>query len=408
MNVIIANIGEELLNGEVLNTDFQLLSSAVFRCGGNITKQVCLPDDPDVIKKEIKKYICDSDIIITTGGLGPTSDDLTKKTVAEIFNRNLVKNTKIYNTLKERYRFSSPPVTEASIREQSLLPEKAKVIFNTVGSAPGIFIEEGNKKVLMLPGPPCELEPMVKDGLRLLGFKEDGAFSEGRVNYICVSGMSESVVDSIMAEILKEKGNFSYGLRAKTGEVIIRLKTGGGEAAAALLEEIKKNFGSNMYSEKDERVENMIGELLTKHQKTVAVAESCTGGMLSEIITGISGSSKYFLGGYVTYCNNLKILDLGVSKDVLVSKGAVSSQCALQMARGCRRRATSDVAVSITGIAGPSGGTSDKPVGLVYVALDDGFVSRTEEFRFVGQRDQVRRKACYAALDLLRKYLIAE
>ncbi|MBN2190749.1 MAG: nicotinamide-nucleotide amidohydrolase family protein, partial [Candidatus Aureabacteria bacterium] len=224
-----------------------------------------------------------------------------------------------------------------------------------------------------------------------------------------VSGMSESVVDSIMAEILDKRKNFSYGLRAKTGEVIIRLKFDDGAAGIEnLVGDIKKSFGANIYSENNEHIEKVIGDLLLEHQKTIAVAESCTGGMLSEMITCIPGSSKYFLGGYVTYCDNLKILDLGVSKDVLVGMGAVSSQCALQMARGCRRRATSDVAVSITGIAGPSGGTSEKPVGLVYIALDDGFVSRTEEFKFIGQRDQIRTKACYAALDLLRKYLIAE
>lgn len=408
MDAIIINIGEELLTGEILNKDFQCLSDAVFRSGGNILKQVCLPDNTDVLEKEIKRYLSDSDIVITTGGLGPTSDDLTKKAVAGIFNRKLVKNTKIYNLLKDRYRFSSPPVTENSIREQAMLPEKAGIILNTVGSATGIFIEEGNKKILMLPGPPSELMPMIREGLKLLGLKEDSDFSD-KVRYLCVSGMSESVVDSIVAEILERRKNFSYGLRAKTGEVVIRLKVKkGGADIEALAEEIKESFGGNIYSENNEHIEKIIGELLKKHQKTIAVAESCTGGMLSEKITGVSGSSKYFLGGYVTYCNNLKILDLGVSKDVLVSRGAVSSQCALQMARGCRRRATSDVAVSITGVAGPSGGTSEKPVGLVYIALDDGFVSRTEEFRFIGQREQIREKACYAALDLLRKYLIAE
>ena len=172
---------------------------------------------------------------------------------------------------------------------------------------------------------------------------------------------------------------------------------------------IRGEFGNNIFSEDNESVEETVGKLLKEKKKTVAVAESCSGGQLGKMITDVPGSSEYFLGGYVTYYDNLKILDLGVSQDTLVGHGAVSSQCALQMARGCRRRSTSDIAIGITGIAGPGGGSEEKPVGLVYIALDDGVISRTEEFKFTGtSREQVRERACRAALDLLRRYLLIE
>ncbi len=410
INIIIINIGDELLGGEIINSDFKIVASAVTCYGGSVVKQISLPDNKDVIKKSFENAFSACDAVITTGGLGPTADDLTKKIAAEIFGKKLVSKSRLYNVLKERYKFSVPAVTEDSMREQSLVPEGAKIIANKIGSAPGFYLAEGKRKLLMFPGPPAELIPMLDDGLKSLGLSGGGKGAK-TVKYFSITGMSESVVDSTLRKIIGKSSGISYGLRAHPGEIIIRIKReiAAGSKFVDLIMRIREEFGNNIFSEDEESVEETVGKLLKGKKKTVAVAESCTGGQLGKMITDIPGSSEYFLGGYVTYYDNLKILDLGVSQDTLVEHGAVSSQCALQMARGCRRRSTSDIAIGITGIAGPGGGSEEKPVGLVYVALDDGFISRTEEFKFNGtSREQIRERACRAALDLLRRYLLIE
>lgn len=410
INVIVINIGDELLGGEIVNSDFKIIASAVTRYGGSVVKQISLPDKKDIIKKGFENALSACDAVIATGGLGPATDDLTKKIAAGIFGKKLVSKSRLYNVLKERYKFSVPAVTEDSMREQSLVPEGAKIIANEIGSAPGFYLAEGKKKLLMFPGPPAELIPMLDNGLKYLGLDSSNKGAK-TVKYFSITEMSESVVDSTLRKIIGKSNGISYGLRAHPGEIIIRLKR---EIAAGgkfddLVMRIREEFGNNIFSEDNESVEETVGKLLKEKKKTVAVAESCTGGQLGKMITAVPGSSEYFLGGYITYYDNLKILDLGVSQDTLVEHGAVSSQCALQMARGCRRRSTSDIAIGITGIAGPGGGSEEKPVGLIYVALDDGFISRTKEFKFTGtSREQVRERACRAALDLLRRYLLIE
>ncbi len=410
INIIIINIGDELLGGEIVNSDFKIVASAVTCYGGSVVKQISLPDKKDIIKKGLENAFSACDAVITTGGLGPTTDDLTKKIAAEIFGKKLVSKSRLYKVLKERYKFSVPAVTEDSMREQSLVPEGAKIVANEIGSAPGFYLAEGKKRLLMFPGPPAELIPMLDGGLKCLGLSS-GRKGAKTVKYLSITGMSESVVDSTLRKIVGKSREISYGLRSHPGEIIIRLKReiAAGSKFDDLVMLIREEFDNNIFSEDNESVEEAVGKLLKEKKKTVAVAESCTGGQLGKMITDIPGSSEYFLGGYVTYYDNLKILDLGVSQDTLVEHGVVSSQCALQMARGCRRRSTSDIAIGITGIAGPGGGSEEKPVGLVYVALDDGFISRTEEFKFTGtNREQVRERACRSALDLLRRYLLIE
>ena len=290
-------------------------------------------------------------MIISSGGLGPTEDDLTRETVAELLGRRLVRDEKILEGIRERFRRYKRPMPETNSR-QAMVPEGAEMLPNSRGTAPGLWLEAGGRIVILLPGPPGELEPMFE------------------------------------REVSPRLAKRSPGLRLYTRE----------RFALAL--------GENLFSTRGQTLEEVVAESLQRQTATIAVAESCTGGMLAARLTNVPGSSTYFLGGIVCYSNEMKVSMVDVPLEIIELHGAVSSEVALALAEGVRRRTDATIGVGITGIAGPTGGTAEKPVGLVHVAISDRAGSRDKAFQFAGDRQRIRLNATQAALDSVRRYLL--
>jgi len=404
-------IGSELLAPDRSDTNSLWLTEKLNSIGIEVKLKTIVGDDDARLEEAIKDATRRSKVVITTGGLGPTEDDITRKVTARALGRRLLLDEKILAELRERFLSFGHVMPERNSR-QAMVIDKAEVLPNPNGSAPGMFIEhEGGVAIVLLPGPPREMRPMFENHVQP---KLAGRAGNVRVvrRMLRVAGLGESAVDEKIAPIYSQYENPQTTILFNQSEVEIHLTARGrteAEAEALLdhvSEQLEERLGNAVFSFAGEKMEEVVGLKLSVGRYTLAVAESCTGGLISQRLTDVAGSSKYFVEGIVAYSNETKTRALSVRLALLREHGAVSAEVAEAMAEGVRKRARTDFGLSITGIAGPGGGTEEKPVGLVYIALADDAHTEHRKLMIPGDRQLIRWRASQAALDLLRRRLI--
>ena len=407
MKAEIISLGTELLLGSILNTNARFISQKLAEIGLDLYYQTTIGDNPSRLTESIKKAVGRSDVVIITGGLGPTVDDITIETISKLTGRRLVLNEKVLEDLKDYFKLRRLKVPAESLR-QAYMPEGATIIRNTVGTAPGIITEYKGKMIICLPGPPRELEPIFENKIMPYIKKEFKGTWVIISRTIKTTGLAESQVDKKVRDLLKLRPPTTVGIYAKLGEVdlTIMAKAESVKKAADAIERVEKKIRQRLkwhiFGHDDDTLEGSAANILNKKKIKLAIAESCTGGLVANRLTDVSGSSKYFLMGIVAYSNDIKTNILGVSEESIKRYGAVSENVALEMANGIRFLACADIGIGITGIAGPAGATRAKPVGLVYIALTGCGKSIVKEFRFKGSRQEIKFQASQTALDMLR------
>lgn len=404
-------VGTELLLGNIVNSDAQALSRELSALGLNVYYHSVVGDNPDRLKQAVELARGRADVLITTGGLGPTCDDLTKQVVAEAYGKSLVFHEESARSIREFFARAGRPMTENNL-QQAWLPEGCTVLRNRWGTAPGCAFQSGGSYVVMLPGPPRECLPM---------FREEAApwlakLSEGviRSRTLRVFGKGESEVEALLRGSMNALTNPTLAPYAKEGEVELRItaKASSDQEALALIspveQEVRLLLGDLVYGADVSSLEQVVLDLLRAQGKTLGTAESCTGGLIAKRITDLSGASCALKGGIVSYTNKVKSGVLGVSPALLEQQGAVCAEVAAEMARGARQALKCDLAVSATGVAGPNSDDRGNPVGLVFVGLTDGvqtWVRRLELGGRAARRDRIRTLAANHALDMVRRYL---
>jgi len=404
-------IGSELLSPNRTDTNSLWLTDQLNRIGIDVKLKTIVGDDDARLEEVVKDAVKRSRVVITTGGLGPTEDDITRKVVARALGRRLTLDEKVLVEIRERFRsFGIANMPERNSR-QAMVIDGAEVLSNPNGSAPGLFIQQEGCAVALLPGPPREMKPMFEHHVlpRIQNLGGDTRFA---TRVLRVAGIGESAVDEKIAPIYTKYQNPQTTILFNSSEIEIHLRAHGRTEAdaEALLDDlslkIEKELGNAAFSFRGETMEEIVGRRLSVTGFTLAVAESCTGGLIAQRLTSVPGSSKYFIEGCVTYSNESKVRLLGVDKKLIKEFGAVSQQVARDMARGVRHIAKTDFGLAVTGIAGPDGGTEEKPVGLVYIALADDAHTEHKKLMIPGDRELVRWRTSQAALDLLRRRLI--
>ena len=410
MRAEIIATGSELLSGGVPETNSIFLSEGLLLVGLETAFKTVVGDDEKDMEEALRRAMDRADAVIVTGGIGPTEDDITRKVIAKIVKRRLVLNEDALKAIHARLSGRGREYVSTNDR-QALIPAGARLIQNPVGIAPGFFLDEKDTFIAVLPGVPKEMVAMFIEWLRPVLEERFGGkiFIRRRILHTC--GMSESAVNQAIQGIMK-RGTPTVGLTAKEMGVDIRIIASetGAERTHSLVDSteaaIRERLGDAVYSVDGQPMEEVVGALLKQRRLKLSVAESCTGGLIGARITNIAGSSEYFERAAVTYSNPAKTEMLGVPGALLERYGAVSSEVAAAMARGIRQAAKTDLGLSVTGIAGPDGGTEQKPVGLVYTAIASAQGVKTNEHRFLGNREQVRMKASQMALDMVRRHLI--
>ena len=406
MNAEIIAVGTELLLGDILNTNARFLSQELSALGINVYYQQVVGDNPKRLKAVIGEAISRSDVVIMSGGLGPTDDDLTKEITAEYFGLPLYFDQGVMAEMNE-YLKGRPMVK--SNEKQAYIPEGAKIIHNNYGTAPGIVIEKDEKIAILLPGPPRELEPLFKEQVREY-LKEKSDFIMKSL-VIRLFGSGESALAEKVRDLM-ENDNPTLAPYAKDGEVTMRITAKAKDEAEAdeliknMYENVKERVGEYIYGFGEEEMASVVCRLLAQEKMTVAAAESCTAGMFTATLADNPGASEVLSESVVTYSNDAKEKYLGVSHETLSKFGAVSYETAKEMAEGIKKAAGSDIGVSITGIAGPGGGTKDKPVGLVYVGVAHASGTLVKKLQLFGDRKRVRHLSVLNALNEIRKILL--
>jgi nicotinamide-nucleotide amidase len=410
MRAEIIATGTELLSGGVLDTNSLYLSEELMLIGIETAFKTVVGDDEKDIEKVLHEALERVDAVIITGGIGPTEDDITRKVVAKIMKKRLVLNEDALKDIHAKFSGRGREYIVMNDR-QALIPAGARLLRNPVGIAPGFFIDEEGHFVAVLPGVPGELRAMYREGLRPALEDRSGGklFTRRRILRTC--GMSESAVNQALQDVVRCAVP-AVGMTAKELGVDIRIIAREASAEQAQLQvdrleaAIREKLGDIIYGVDGQELEEVVGALLKQRRLKIAVAESCTGGLVGGRITNIAGSSEYFEGGVVAYSNPVKAGKLGVPKDLIDRHGAVSGEVAAAMAQSVQQALRTDLGLAITGIAGPGGGTEKKPVGLVYTALASAQGVKIDEHRFLGEREQVRIKASQMALDMVRRHLI--
>lgn len=403
-------VGTELLLGNIVNTNAAFLAEECAKLGLSCYYQTVVGDNRERLLQTIKTAMERSDIVLLSGGLGPTKDDLTKETVAEAVGCSLVEDAASRKMIADYFANRGITPTENNWK-QALVPEGGCAIFNKNGTAPGIIVEKDGTHIILMPGPPNELKPMFMESVVPYLKKLDEEVIESVT--VKVVGIGESSAETVVADLMETQSNPTLAPYAKTGEVHFRVTAKAKTSKEALelikpmVEELKQRFGDRVYTTDVEiSLEKAVADMLLKRGYTMTTAESCTGGMLSARMINVPGVSEVFRAGFITYANEAKRDIIGVQAETLKQYGAVSRQTAEEMAAGAARAAGADVAVSITGIAGPDGGTKEKPVGLVYIGCFVKGRVTVKEYHFSGNRMKVRESTVAAALVQLRQCLL--
>ena len=407
MTVELICVGTELLLGNIVNTNAAFISEKCAMLGLSMYYQSVVGDNPGRLEELLRTARERSSVIILSGGLGPTQDDLTKETAAKVLHRNLVEDKKAKQKIQEFMEKRGRRITENNWK-QAFVPENSQVLYNSNGTAPGIIMEEGQTRMILLPGPPNELIPMFEEQVFPYLHKLQPETICSKMVKLC--GIGESSAETKILDLIDAQTNPTVAPYAKTGEVHLRItaKAESKQAAYALIEpleqELQNRFGSLIYTDDSNvTLEMAVYHLLKEKQLTVTTAESCTGGLLAGRLINVPGISEYLKEGYVTYSNEAKEKLLGVEAEILKKHGAVSSQTAEAMARGGAKAAGADICIAVTGIAGPDGGTIEKPVGLVYMSCFCRGKLYTEKNHYSGDRGKIREYAVASALTLLRE-----
>lgn len=410
MNAEIMAVGTELLLGDIVNTNAQYLAKELALLGIGIYRQTTVGDNEDRLKKALQEALKESEIIITTGGLGPTPDDITKEVSGAVLGKELVLHGPSYEVIKSYFRHNDRAMVNGN-QKQAMFPEGAMVLDNPNGTAPGCIIPgENNRFIINLPGPPKEMIPMFENKVKpfLMQFMDHTIISK---TLRCI-GLGEWDMATRVKDLLDESNNPTVAPYAKDGEAVLRItaKATTEEAAREMIapmeEEIRSRIGEYIYGVDEDTLEDVIGRELVAHGRTIAMAESVTGGMIASRLLGYEGGmSKVLAETFVTYSNESKVKYLGVKEETLKRHGAVSEETCREMAEGLHDRTGAEICLVTTGIAGPTGGTEVKPVGLVYIGL--GVKGKVEVHKryFTGGREKIRVRATIASLDILRRKL---
>jgi nicotinamide-nucleotide amidase len=410
VNVELLNTGTELLLGSVTNTHLAYLGQELFEIGLRIGRQSAIPDGAG-IREALLDAFPRCDILLVTGGLGPTSDDVTREIAAELLGCRLEMNEAVAQAIRERLARRSITLRQRMLR-QAMVPEGAMVLPNAHGTAPGLYFPPiltpslATPHLFLLPGPPRELKPMFEAHVRLLLQQIRGDFLDRKCCNYHIVGLGESAVEELVGMELSLRGDVEVGYCARPNEVDFRLI-----ASRAVLEEVEprvfQKLGKHIVSTRGNLIEEVVVNRLIELQKKIAVAESCTGGLLANRITNVPGASLVFVEGFITYSNDAKIRSLGVPEELLTSHGAVSEAVARAMAAEAIAKTDADFSLAITGIAGPSGGTPEKLVGTVFIALAErNSETRCRQEFFPTDRETFKQLASQAALDMLRLRIV--
>ncbi|HPL99046.1 MAG TPA: competence/damage-inducible protein A [Bacillota bacterium] len=403
-------VGTELLLGNIVNTNAQYLSQKLADLGIDVYYHVVVGDNLKRLTETIKTSLERSDIVITSGGLGPTADDITKEGAAQAMGLKLLPDEESIERIKKMFSSTGRIMTENNIK-QGYIPEGAVVLENNNGTAPGVLIEKEGKIVIMLPGPPKELYPMFES--KVLPYLKSKTDSTIRSKVLRVIGVGESAVEHMLKDIFDSQANPTIAPYAKDGEVHLRItaKTGIPEEADSLIAEMEQKvraiLGDNIYGCNEETLEEAVLKLLQKKNLTISLAESCTGGLVASRLTDIPGASASLISGVVSYSNESKINILKVKEETIRKYGAVSPQTAEEMAVGAKKLSNTDIGLSITGIAGPDGGSAEKPVGLCYIGIAIGNSVNVQKIMLTGNRNRIRWGSSSRALDFLRRELLS-
>lgn len=411
MNASIISIGDELLNGQVVNTNASHIAEQLNKIGISVRNILAIGDNQIDIISAFEKYFPENDLVLVTGGLGPTHDDVTKKAVCNFFNTQLVVDDKVKENVNRILELRNLKWNSAA-DEQTLVPEGCNIIKNNYGTAAGFIFQRNNKYFVVMPGVPYEMKGMMSEYLlpflRSLNIGNQIIHRTLKTTGITEASLAELIgdVDELLGKTENLQSTLAF-LPAPTG-VRLRISITGnntfliGEKLTEVENEIRAKAGKYIYGTDEEELEEVIGKLLTEKGLTISVAESCTGGLIANRITDISGSSKYFERGVVTYSNKSKIELLGVSEELIIRYGAVSEEVAKEMAEGVRKISKTDIGISTTGIAGPSGGTSEKPVGLVWIGYSDKNATSAQKFYFGNIRLNTKIRASQTAMEIVR------
>jgi len=410
VKTIVINTGTEILLGDVLNTHLAFIAREIFQFGLRIDEQRAIPDG-DAIQTALADVSSWAEIVFVTGGLGPTSDDITRELVAGYLQLPLVENPIVREAIRSRLAARRIPITKR-IWRQALVPAGAEVLPNENGTAPGLYLRTKinpavpSPYLFLLPGPPRELQPMFRSFVAPVLHRITAELKKDAMRTFRIANMGESIIERKIGDLVFAIPGIELGYCARPGEVDVRI-IGSAEAVAQAEKIIREKLSNAIFSASDESLAAVLIRLLSEGGQTLALAESCTGGFLADQITNVPGASKVFVAGYVTYSNEEKIRTLGVSCESIEKFGAVSEQVATEMAEGIRIRTGATHGIATTGVAGPSGGSAEKPVGTVFVGLSsENQPARCEKFFFPSDRETFKQLVAQRAFDLLRKSLM--
>ena len=403
-------IGSELLTPEKTDTNSLWLTGKLNEIGIEVKLKTIVGDDSARLEATIRDAVKRSDVVIMTGGLGPTEDDITRTVSAKAIGRELIFHENIVENLRVRFRAWGREMPEINKR-QAFVIEGAEILPNPNGSAVGMSVKIGETFLIILPGPPRENQPMFNNFV-FPKLREKSGEIVFKKRILKVSGLGESAIDEAIAPIYSAYKTVSTSILFNKSEVEVHLtaqgtnETGADKLNEEITTKIVEKLGIAVFSTSGEEMEEVVGKLLTKNGKTLSVAESCTGGLISQRLTDIAGSSRYFIEAVIAYANEAKIETLNVAPEIIENHGAVSAETAEAMAQGIRKKAKTDYAISITGIAGPSGGTDEKPVGTVFIGYSDAKLTKSFKIALPGDRYLIRWRSSQAALDYLRRQIL--
>jgi len=410
MKAEILCIGTELLHGDIVNTNAKYISVKLAELGIDVYYHSVVGDNPERIKNAFELALDRVDIVITTGGLGPTQDDITKEIAAQYFKLNMSYDEESFMHVKNIYKRLNKDMSENNLR-QVYFPEGSIILENTCGTANGCIIEKKGKISVLMPGPPIEMKTMMeKKVIPYLKEKSNGVVVGEK---IIVTGLGESTAETMIMDLIKSQNNPTIAPFAGRGRVVFRItakaqnKEKAGELIKPVREELLKRFGKNAYPVDQTSIEKYVCQKLLEKNLTIATAESCTGGLIASKLVDYPGISKVFKEGFVTYSNEAKIKRLNVKEETLEKYGAVSSQTAEEMAKGAALAAETDIGLAVTGIAGPEGGTHEKPVGLVYIAIYHRNQTYVRKSNYPGGRNIIRERSANYSFDFLKREILS-
>ncbi|WP_018590188.1 competence/damage-inducible protein A [Terrisporobacter glycolicus] len=409
MKAEIITVGTEILLGDILNTNTHYLSNELANMGVDVYYQITVGDNENRLLNQLEESFKRSDLVVLTGGLGPTEDDLTKEVCAKYLNLDMEFHQPSWDKIIEIHNKMKRIPTENN-KKQAYFPVNSIILPNEYGTAPGCIMEKDNKTIIVMPGPPREMKPMFDNFVKQFLQKNSEDILKSKV--IRIIGVGESKVENDLLDLIQKQVNPTIATYAKDGECTVRITAKGKtveeveQLILPVAKEIKNRFKETVYGEDETTIEDEVAKLLVKNNLTISVAESCTGGMVSSSLINYPGISSVFIEGCVTYSNEAKMKSLNVREETLNLVGAVSEQCAKEMAEGVAARHNTNIGLSTTGIAGPEGGSEEKPVGLVYMGIKINNKTIVKKYIFNGDRQQIRYRACKTLLNDLRLELL--